>query len=64
MFLTQAFTLMCNRPGAGDLGLTEDDMNLMYSKYERSGAFNYYAFCKVKGAGCRVQGAGCRVQGW
>jgi len=31
---------------AGDLGLTEDDMNLLYSKYERNGAFNYYAFCK------------------
>jgi len=31
---------------AGDLGLTEDDMNLIYSKYERNGAFNYYAFCK------------------
>mmetsp|Transcript_24538 Transcript_24538/g.80413 ORF Transcript_24538/g.80413 Transcript_24538/m.80413 type:complete len:259 (+) Transcript_24538:318-1094(+) len=51
---------LCNLPGcisrsqymrgmvrlAGDLGLTEDDMNLIYSKYERNGAFNYYAFCK------------------
>lgn len=31
---------------AGDLGLTEEDMDLIYSKYERNGAFNYYAFCK------------------
>ncbi len=31
---------------AGDLGLTDDDLNLLYSKYERNGAFNYYAFCK------------------
>ena len=51
---------LCNVPGcisrsqymrgmvrlAGDLGLTEEDMNLLYSKYERNGAFNYYAFCK------------------
>jgi len=31
---------------AGDLGLTDDDMNLLYAKYERNGAFNYFAFCK------------------
>lgn len=51
---------LCNVPGcisrsqymrgmvrlAGDLGLTEEDMDLIYSKYERNGAFNYYAFCK------------------
>jgi len=51
---------LCNVPGcisrsqymrgmvrlAGDLGLTDDDLNLLYSKYERNGAFNYYAFCK------------------
>ena len=49
---------------AGDLGLTEDDMNLLYSKYERNGAFNYYAFCKdmdQSGSvyGCRSHGHGC-----
>jgi hypothetical protein len=51
---------LCNIPGcvsrsqymrgmvrlAGDLGLTDDDMNLLYAKYERNGAFNYFAFCK------------------
>jgi hypothetical protein len=51
---------LCNVPGcisrsqymrgmvrlAGDLNMTEDDMNLLYSKYERNGGFNYYAFCK------------------
>mmetsp|Transcript_5133 Transcript_5133/g.12342 ORF Transcript_5133/g.12342 Transcript_5133/m.12342 type:complete len:376 (+) Transcript_5133:233-1360(+) len=51
---------LCNIPGcvsrsqymrgmvrlAGDLGLTDADMDLLYSKYERNGAFNYFAFCK------------------
>jgi len=50
---------MCNVPGcisysqymrgmvrlAGNLGLTTDDLDLIYAKYERNGAFNYYAFC-------------------
>ena len=39
---------------AGDLNMTEEDMNLLYSKYERNGGFNYYAFCKVRGSGFRV----------
>ena len=51
---------LCNVPGcisrsqymrgmvrlAGDLHFTDEDMNLLYSKYERNGGFNYFAFCK------------------
>jgi len=50
---------MCNVPGcisysqymrgmvrlAGNMGITNDDLDLIYAKYERNGAFNYYAFC-------------------
>eukprot|EP00291_Cryptomonas_curvata_P005277 CAMPEP_0172183384 /NCGR_PEP_ID=MMETSP1050-20130122/18958_1 /TAXON_ID=233186 /ORGANISM="Cryptomonas curvata, Strain CCAP979/52" /LENGTH=468 /DNA_ID=CAMNT_0012857001 /DNA_START=82 /DNA_END=1488 /DNA_ORIENTATION=- len=51
---------LCNVPGcisrsqyirgmarlAGDIGLGPQDLDLLYSKYERNGAFNYYAFCR------------------
>lgn len=70
---------LCNVPGcisrsqymrgmvrlAGDLGLTDEDMDLLYTKYERNGAFNYYAFCKdmdtpVGGSGSSEMGSPAR----
>ena len=50
---------------AGDLGLTDEDMDLLYTKYERNGAFNYYAFCKdmdtpVGGSGSSEMGSPAR----
>jgi hypothetical protein len=31
---------------AGGLGLSDADLNLIFNKYKKNGAFNYYAFCR------------------
>ena len=28
------------------MSLTEDELNLIFNKYKKNGAFNYFAFCK------------------
>ena len=45
----------------GRMNLTEDEMNLIFNKYKKNGAFNYFAFCQDVDPGVYVHVSSVRM---